>query len=213
MEQSNACVAAPGAPFRQNRLLQGLAGVWAALWVWAAIEPNYRFDWFLENILLIAAVVLLAVNHRRHPFSDRSYVLIAAFLMLHTYATHYTYSETPLGAWMAEIGGFERNHFDRVVHASFGFLLAYPALEYLVRGLRLTAGIARWLVFLGISTASLLYEIVEWLVVLVVNPEAGMAFLGTQGDVFDAQKDSALAMVGAAVVLLVHWRVARRRYP
>ncbi|MDA0675415.1 MAG: DUF2238 domain-containing protein [Proteobacteria bacterium] len=122
----------------------------------------------------------------------------------------YTYSETPLGAWMAEIGGFERNHFDRVVHASFGFLLAYPAWEALVRRFRLTASIARWLVFLGISTASLAYEIVEWLVVLVVNPETGMAFLGTQGDEFDAQKDSALAVAGAAIVLLAHWRGTRR---
>lgn len=200
-------------PLRRNRVLQVLVIGYIAVWLWAAIAPVYRFDWALENLLLIAGIGWLVWNHRRHPFSDLSYALIATFLALHTYGSHYTYAEAPAGTWLAAVFGFERNHFDRVVHASSGFLLAYPGWELLRARLRLGDRLARWGTFLALATASLVYELIEWLAAMVVSPEAALAFLGTQGDVFDAQKDSALALIGAAVVLLAMPRESRRKRP
>lgn len=201
----------PGArtPFRRNRVLRALAFAYGAVFLWAAIAPAYRFDWFLENLLLIAGIGWLVWNHRRHPFSTLSYALIVVFLALHTYGAHYTYSEAPAGVWLATAFGFERNHFDRVVHAAFGLLLAYPVREHLGERLRLGDRLTRWFTFLGLATASLAYELIEWLVAAVVSPEAAFAFLGTQGDVFDAQKDSAAALAGAALVLLTIPRRSR----
>jgi putative membrane protein len=195
-------------PWSRNRLLQALALLWGALWTVGAITPLDRFDWLLENLLVAAAVAAIAVWRDRWPLSDLSWLLIAVFLALHTVGAHYTYSAAPPGFWLGDALGLERNHFDRVVHCGFGLLLAYPLHEALARH----GGGARWLgaltTFTVIATASALYEIMEWLVASVVSPAAALAYLGTQGDVFDAQKDAGLAMVGAAIALLA----ARRHF-
>jgi len=114
---------------------------------------------------------------------------------------------------MTDLLGWERNHYDRVVHFLFGFLCAYPLREAVMRG----CGVAGWrsglLAFAVVLAFSSGYEMLEWGAVLVLSPEEGMAFLGTQGDVFDAQKDTALATGGAAVTLLVAGLLERRRHP
>ena len=183
-------------PFRHNRLLQGLAALFAIAWLVGAIAPVSRFDWFLENLLVFAAVGLLGYFYRTRPLSDLSYTLIAIFLVLHTVGSHYTYAMVPLGFWLQDAFMLERNHFDRIIHFAFGVLSFYPIYEVLLRyagaGLRLSAFIA----FTIIATSSAVYEIIEWVVAVLVSPEAAMAYLGTQGDAFDAQKDSALAIVG-----------------
>jgi putative membrane protein len=83
--------------FASNRLLQTLVAVYATIWIWAAINPVYRFDWFLENILTILSVIVLTASYRRFPLSDASYILIFVFMVLHAVGGHYTYSEVPLG--------------------------------------------------------------------------------------------------------------------
>lgn len=200
-------------PWSRNRLLQALAIVWGAIWVAGAIAPLSRFDWLLENLLVAAAVATIAIFRDRRPLSDLSWLLIALFLALHTVGAHYTYSEAPPGNWLRDALGLARNHYDRVVHFGFGLLLAYPLREALAR----YTGIGRWpgalMTFTVIATASSLYEIMEWLVAAVVSPAAALAWLGTQGDAFDAQKDAGLAMVGAAVALLLtrrHFAAAPR---
>lgn len=199
------------ADFRHNRLLQALAAFYALVWIAAAIEPNYPFDWFLENILVGIAVGLLAATYRVFPLSDLSYILIAVFLAFHTVGSHYTYSEVPLGFWLQQALDLSRNHYDRIVHACFGLLMAYPLREIIMRA----AGIhGLWLYFLAFTftlTFSAGYEILEWIVAEIVSPEAAYAYLGTQGDLFDAQKDTTLAATGALISLSVTAALASRR--
>lgn len=191
------------ADFARNRLLQGLVAWYAVVWVVTAVRPLDRHDWLLENILVVLLVALLLATYRIFPLSDLSYVLIAAFMTLHAIGAHYTYSEVPLGFWMRDTFGFSRNHFDRLVHCSFGLLMAYPVREVF---LRVANARGFWAYYLPLDVAlafSALYEIMEMVVAQVVAPETGDAWLGTQGDVFDAQKDMLIAFLGAVVCMTV----------
>ncbi|MDX5372461.1 MAG: DUF2238 domain-containing protein [Pseudomonadaceae bacterium] len=104
-------------------VLLGLCGALVSgVWLWAAIAPLSRQDWLLENLLVFAIVALLLATRRRFVFSPLSYALLSLFLALHLYGSHYTYSETPFGFWLAEQLGLDRNHYDRIVHFAFGVL-------------------------------------------------------------------------------------------
>jgi putative membrane protein len=187
--------------FTSNRLLQVLLAAYAGIWIWAAINPVYPFDWFLENILTALSVIILAASYRRFPLSDISYILIFIFMALHAVGGHFTYAEVPFGYWLQDIFGLERNHYDRIVHFSFGLLLAYPFREVVLR-LVLKSGLFASLFALTlVFTYSGGFEIIEWIVAQIVAPEAGAAYLGTQGDEFDSQKDMALAAGGAVIAL------------
>jgi putative membrane protein len=170
--------------------------VWGAL----AIAPRYREDWLLENLPVFLAVPVAIATYRRFRFSDRAYVQMTMFLVLHSVGAHYTYSEVPLGGWVSDALGWSRNHYDRFVHLAFGVLLLRPVRELAfpdepdpgrLRALLLSVA--------GIAALSVGYEIVEWLTASMVDPEAGTAFLGTQGDEWDAQKDMSLATGGAVL--------------
>lgn len=184
--------------------------VFAAVWTWAAIEPRYPHDWLLENYLVFIFVPLILLTGRYFRLSRLSYTLVTAFMTLHVVGSHYTYAEVPFGYTLQAWFGAERNMYDRLVHFCFGLLLAYPMREVFLRVAQ-TRGV--WGYWFPVELAlafSAVYEIVEWGVAQQVAPAAGLAFLGAQGDVWDAQKDMLLAAVGATVtmcaVALVHWR-------
>ncbi|HEX7125782.1 MAG TPA: DUF2238 domain-containing protein [Thermodesulfobacteriota bacterium] len=202
----------PRADFGKNRRLKAIVGAYAVWWVLMAVRPVYPADWLLENLLVVPFVAVLAGTYRRFPLSDLSYGLVALFLALHAVGAHYTYSEVPIGDWAREAFGLSRNHFDRVVHLAYGLLLAYPVREVLQRAVRARDVVAD-LLALGVTLASsALYELIEWGVAVVVDPEAGAAYLGAQGDPWDAQKDMALAGLGAVVAMVATAaRCARRR--
>lgn len=171
------------------------------VWVLAAINPVYPDDWLLENVLAIIGVAFFVITYKAFPLSNLSYIPLTIFMILHAIGAHYTYAETPIGDWMAPLFGWERNNFDRVVHFLFGLLLAYPMRElyYRIIGSR---GI--WGIVLPIDvmiSLSAIYELVEWAATVVVAPEAGAAFLGAQGDPWDAHKDMALASLGACITM------------
>jgi len=197
------------ASFLENRTLQILTFAFAAVWVVTAIAPHDRFDWFLENMLVVAAVAALGAVYRHFRFSNLSYGLIAVFLILHAVGAHYTYSEVPLGRWIRDALGQERNHYDRVVHFAFGLLIACPQRELLVRRGVVRGDRAGAIALALVIAWSTLYELLEWMVASVVSPGSAMAFLGTQGDPFDAQKDTALATLGAAIAIAVRRMTAR----
>jgi putative membrane protein len=181
------------------------------LWVPLAIAPFDRKDWILENVLLLAALVFLTATFRAFPLSRISYALIFIFLCLHTIGAHYTYAEVPYDAWMTKLTGhsfnslvgWERNNFDRVVHFSYGLLLVYPVREMFVRIANVRGF---WSYFLPLDltmSTSMLYELIEWAAAEYFGGELGMAYLGTQGDVWDAHKDMALASLGALIAMCV----------
>jgi len=173
---------------------------WSLAW---GIAPNYRTVWLYENLLVFAGVPLLIWLHRKWPLSNPSWTLITLFLALHTVGAHYTYSEVPLFDRIQEWGGFSRNHYDRVIHFSFGLLLAYPLREFFIRTTRVR-GFWAWFVPLSaIMSASVAYEFMEWTMMMLVDPSAGDAFLGAQGDPWDGHKDMALATCGALLTLTV----------
>jgi putative membrane protein len=180
-------------------------------WTALAIHPRYPADWLLENLLTFVAVPTLVLTYRRFRFSDRAYIQGTLFLLLHTLGSHYTYSEVPLGAWLAEAFGWSRNHYDRIVHFAFGLLMLRSQRELLLRAAPIGRYAGAFVPFAAITCWSALYEIVEWITAVIVDPAAGTAFLGTQGDPWDAQKDMALACAGALVAIAVEWRIRLRR--
>jgi len=198
-------------PFLSNRVLLGLVSWLVLVWIATAVAPFNRRDWLLENLLVFVYAGLLVATYRRFAFSNLSYALFTLFMTLHLVGAHYTYSETPLGFWLQELFAFERNHYDRIVHFCYGLLIAYPFREVLLRA----AGIRRqWSYFMAVTTVlafSAFYELLEAVVAELVSPELGAAYLGTQGDGWDAQKDAFLAFGGAVISMLVTWGRHRNR--
>jgi len=199
--------------FRDHRLLQGLVLAYSLVWLWAAIAPLDRKDWFLENLLVVAMVAILIGTYRWFPLSDLSYLLITAFMTLHAVGSHYTYANVPLGFWIQNAFGLSRNHFDRIVHFSFGLLMAYPIREVF---LRVANARGFWAYYLPLDVTlafSALYEIMEMVVATMVAPGTGDAWLGTQGDVWDPQKDMGLAALGALLCMVLTALIRKLRAP
>jgi putative membrane protein len=179
-----------------------LGGIYAAWWVLMAIKPLHFDDWLLENALVVLGVGLLLWTGRSFPLSRISYTCIFVFMMLHALGAHYTYAQVPYQEWFPSLAG-GRNHFDRLVHFAYGLLLAYPIREMFLR-----IGNVRgfWGYFLPLDltmSTSMLYELIEWGAAEFFGGELGMAYLGTQGDVWDAHKDMALASLGALIAMFI----------
>lgn len=173
--------------------------VFLIIWVWAAINPVFPDDWLLENYLVFFFVPIIIILGRYFKLSKVSYTLIALFLILHIIGSHYTYSEVPFGYTLQDWFGGSRNMYDRIVHFSFGLLLFYPIREVFMR-LAKVKGFWTYLLPIDlVSSFSVIYELLEWLAARNVDPAAGLAFLGSQGDIWDAQKDMALALLGACL--------------
>jgi putative membrane protein len=187
-----------------------LAGWLLLFWIITALNPSYRQDWLLENLLVLVAVAILLGSYRRFRFSTASYALMTLFLTLRLIGAHYTYAETPLGFWLQDWFVLQRNHYDRLVHFAFGLLLAYPVRELLLRVTGVKQLWASWLAISVVLALSALFEAMEALAAVLVSPELGAAYLGTQGDEWDAQKDSMLAMFGAMLAMI--WLTIRSRW-
>lgn len=185
--------------------------VYALVWGLLAIAPSYREDWLLENLPVFIVVPLFVLTYRRFRFSDRAYVQIMLFLLLHAVGSHYTYSEVPFGDHVARALDLDRNHYDRLVHFLFGVLFFLPVRELaFARGRPRSERTALVLTLACMVALSTGYELLEWAVAIVADPAAGTAFLGTQGDPWDAQKDMALAAGGALLAgLFEAWHSGR----
>jgi putative membrane protein len=195
-----------------HRRYLGITGaLFAAVWIALAINPQYRADWALENVAVIIFVVALAASHRRFLLSRLSYTLIFVFLFVHEVGAHYTYTEVPYDTWVKavtgrslnEAMGWQRNHFDRFAHFLYGLMMAYPLREFF---LRVAAARGFWGYFLPLDvtiSTSAIFELFEWGAAEIFGGELGAAYLGTQGDVWDAHRDMALASAGALISMLV----------
>lgn len=186
-----------------------LAMLFAAIWLLLAIAPLYRHDWMLENMLVVAFAAVFLWQRSKLTISKLSSTLIFLFLVVHEIGAHYTYSEVPYDRWaealfgqsINETFGFTRNHFDRLEHFFYGALLAYPMREAYVRAQMLSGRLTYTIpitITLGLSA---IYEIIEWAAALMVGGDLGAAYLGTQGDEWDAQKDMALAGFGSVLAM------------
>ncbi|HTE40423.1 MAG TPA: DUF2238 domain-containing protein [Steroidobacteraceae bacterium] len=201
-------------------LLATFAVIWAAL----AIHPVSRSDWWLENILVFIAIPSLILTRQQLHFSNPAYACFFVFLCLHAIGAHYTYSEVPYdesvraltGHTLNDMFGFERNHYDRLVHFMYGALIAVPSVELFIA---YAPPKNLWRVLMPIffvMSHSVAYEMVEWAAAALAAPELGQAYLGTQGDVWDAQKDMGLATLGAICTMILvrclpWWRTLFKR--
>jgi len=195
-------------------LLVAFLAIFAAL----GVAPWYRQDWLLENLLVLVAVPGLVLAYRRLRFSNLAYTCLFVFFVLHEIGAHYTYSEVPWRDWLAALTGTEataagRNHYDRFVHFAYGLLLMPAAVE-LIEARMSPRGLWRWLMPLFfVMSHSVIYEMIEWLAAVLFGGDLGVAYLGTQGDEWDAQKDMALATAGAVTALVLLEILARLRGP
>jgi putative membrane protein len=193
----------PSKPFSQNRFWQILAGSYVVLWILLAIHPLDRQDWFLENILVFVTVAVIVATYRWFRFSNLSYALITIFLAVHAIGAHYTYAKVPAGFWLRDWLHLSRNHYDRIIHFGFGFLLLYSLRELLQRAAGARETWATWLAVAALAALSSFFEILEAIIAQIVRPDLGTAYLGTQGDIWDAQKDMAAAFWGAVLMAVV----------
>lgn len=177
--------------------------IYIMVWTIMAIDPKYPQDWLLENVLVFIFFPFIVLMDKKYHYTLPSLVLLLIFASLHSLGSHYTYAEMEHFNVITHFFGFERNHFDRVVHFLFG-LLAFRILFEMISASAVTAKTALLFTLTMVISISTFYEMLEWLAAVILHPELGMAFLGTQGDVWDAHKDTALAMTGALINLLFY---------
>lgn len=183
----------------QNKLLNWLLGIYAILFTVLAFNPVSRQTWFDENLTVwIIVGTILILYARKIRFSNTAYTLMFVLIYLHTIGGHWTFAQVPFG-YVTELFDFERNHFDRVAHFSVGFY-AFAIAEWLYVK-KLVAN--KFLLFtypvFVIATIAMSYELIEWIYAANAAPEAGLAYLGSQGDIWDAQKDMLADTLGAIV--------------
>jgi putative membrane protein len=218
------------AAFHSPEYPKGLLAAFAAWFALWSIDPPHLADFILEHLLTVVFVAFLVWSHRRFRLSNLSYTTIFVFLCLHVVGAHYTYSEVPYDRWAGTLAGWlgvedfsvtaafswRRNHYDRLVHFSFGLTMAYPVREVFVRIARARGFWGYYLPLDVMMSFSMIYELFEWGVAEVIGGDVGHSYLGSQGDEWDAQKDMALATSGAVLTMLaaacVNWRYRRRQF-
>lgn len=203
---------APGYdPAAHRRFAVGALAIFLLVFLALAWRPSYRADWLLENALVFLIVPFLVIGYERLPLSRLSYAALLLFLCLHEVGAHYTYAEVPYDRWCEalfgrtwnELVGWERNHFDRLVHFSYGVLVTYPVREVFLRVANARGFWGYLFPLLVVMSTSLLFELIEWGAAELFGGDLGMAYLGTQGDVWDSHKDSLLATTGSLLASIV----------
>ena len=186
-----------------------LGAAFAVEFVALGWAPHARGDWLLENVIAVPVAVWLVVARRKLKLSVGAWLLVFLFLGLHEVGSHYTYSLVPWMDWSRDLLGWapdwQRNHYDRMVHFAFGLLITRPFAELLSQPLPSSPKLRRLIAMCMILTSSVIYELLEWAAALVVEPEVGIAFVGAQGDIWDAQKDMGLALLGSSLATLAAW--------
>ncbi len=189
--------------FKQSKLLQACLVIFLFFWVSTFINTPNRANWYTENTLVVLFLAGLFISYKKFKFSDLSYSLITVYLLLHIYGAEYTYAENPFGYWLKDTLHLQRNHYDRIVHCSFGLLLAYPMRDYFKNHFQWPNWVC-WVLPCEITLSfGAMYELIEWLVADIFFPSEGDAYLGSQGDIWDAQKDMGIAFTGAIIAMVI----------
>ena len=189
-------------PARREPLV--LIAIFLAVAAWSAVAPYDRADYLLELATPLGGLVLLVATARRYRFTPLAYRLMLLEAIVLLVGAHYTHERVPLFDWLRAPLGFERNHYDRFAHFAVGFLLFVPFRELIVR----FAGVGRSraasvLAVVAVLALAGFYEITEWWIAAGASPGVGAAYLGSQGDVWDAQKDMLADTLGGLAGLLV----------
>ena len=211
MRYNLALVLQTQVPFLRNHFLHALLAIMAAVLAASAYHPTMLFDWFLENIIVLVFLIALILSYRVVPLSRTSYILILLYLCFHEWGAHYKYDGVPLGEWIKVWLHTNRNHYDRVLHLMFGLLLGYPMMEAYMHLTGVRNAWRYWFPLEASIAFGAIYEIIEAIVASLVSPEHGEAFVGMQGDMWDAQEDMGLGLVGAAIAMMITYFFDRNR--
>lgn len=195
--------------FRNKKFQQMLLFFYSSVWIYLAVSPLYRPEWWLENYLVFAFALYIVFSYKKLQLSDLSYLLLTIFMTLHAVGAHYGYSDVPIGNTIKELYGFARNPYDRALHFSFGLLFAYPVYEILKRYSSLKGA---WLFILPVNfvvSLSAIYEMIEAVVAWTLPPEQYNPFVGLQGDMWDGFKDMLMALTGVIISTMLNLTVGR----
>ena len=178
--------------------------------IWSGIGVEDRFTWWLEIVPALIVFPILLLTYNKFRFTDMVYVLMAIHAAILMVGGHYTYAKVPIGFWLGDLFHAGRNSYDGIGHLAQGFVPALVARELLLRTSPLKQGRwLNWLVVLSCLGISASYELIEALVSILTGDGAD-AFLGTQGDIWDTQKDMALAGIGAIAAIATCGRLHDR---
>ncbi len=178
-------------------------GIYILIWIIMAINPKYPEDWLLENILVFLFFPFVLWSDIKYKYTLLSIFFLLIFASLHSLGSHFTYAQMEYFNFITQFFGFERNHFDRVVHFLFG-LLVFRILFEIITVYSNSVKSSLFFTFSLVVCIATIYELLEWLAAVTFYPELGMAFLGTQGDVWDAHKDTLLACIGAFINIIFY---------
>jgi putative membrane protein len=195
----------------QRRIKIGLLVLYFLVLIVSCIQPIYPDEMYLQHSVTILIALLLIYTTVRNSLSNKAFALIVAFMIFHIVGARWIYSYTPYDLWMKNLTGFSintyfgfhRNQYDRLIHFLFGFMMMIPIREIYSKWYKCPARIAILLAFLSILSLSMLYEVFEWTISIFLSPADAEAYNGQQGDFWDAQKDMALAFLGALLMILV----------
>lgn len=186
-----------------------LLGIYILVFIICGISPYDRGVWWAENIPILAIVISAVIISKYFRFSPLSYIMMSVLVILHTIGGHYTFERVPFG-FITDMFSFERNHFDRVAHFSVGFY-AYPIAEALLKRKLVNT---KWILYLfpvfAILSTAAVYELFEWIFAISADPLAGMTVLGSQGDIWDAQKDMLADGLGAVFAAFLFYFMNRK---
>jgi putative membrane protein len=186
-----------------------LLSIAALLLLLSCIGAPFPEQMYLQHIPTVVALAALAIFGRRYPLSNAAFTCLVVFLLLHILGARYIYSYVPYDRWLKALIGtdltsifhFRRNHYDRLVHFAFGLLWVLPVWEVCVRYFKVPRRFAFYVAFEFVLAFSALYELFEWGLTMVLSPNDADAYNGQQGDMWDAHKDMAFAMLGSLVAL------------
>ncbi len=178
--------------------------IYLLLFLILAINPYDRSVWWAENIPIMLIVLILVLTYKKFQFSNTAYTLMGFLIIMHTIGGHYTFARVPFD-WFSNLFGFERNHYDRIAHFTVGFY-AYAMAEFIQKT---KAANKKWVLYLMpiffIMSVAGAYELFEWWYAVSADPTAGIEVLGSQGDIWDAQKDILMDTLGAIFSMLFFW--------
>jgi len=190
-----------------------LLGLYFLALVVSCIHPPYPDEIYLQHSATLLMAILLIYATVKNNLSNKAFALIFVFMLFHIIGARWIYSYTPYDQWIKSFSGFsinsyfgfKRNQYDRLIHFLFGFLMLVPLREIYYRWFGCPRKFTTHVALLFILSMSMLYEVFEWFISVVMSPEDAEAYNGQQGDFWDAQKDMALAMAGALFMILTLW--------
>jgi len=187
--------------YLKNNFFKTVLLIFAVAWLFFLATAKDATDWWLENILVFLFLIFLFAAQKKFIFSDVSLLFIFSFLLLHIYGAKMAYTLNEAGEFLRNSFHLKRNPYDRIVHFSFGFLMAYPFMDLLYNKFKVTGFGLFVITNMAILCLATIFELVEWGVAAFTDKVTGETYVATQGDPWDAQKDIILALIGSLIFI------------